>query len=270
MPSASSLFTALLAGALAAGGAAPPRPFNDFSASRDGFSFVNHFTGSSLPGPLILLHKTLNAPDEFGLCGGMCFAAADFYLAGRSIPSQTTRPKRGQPLFDYIYQRQADSFGPKMTFAAKFSHWMNLPDTGPLSAGRATLGELGAVIDSLAQRQPVHLGLVYVSSAQTREPWNNHQVVATTVTFEPECSRGVTSCSLAIYDPNFPGSDAVRIDVQLTLEGFDRIGHDRSPIIGATCTQAIPPRGERAARTRNVRGMFPMPYEAKSPPENLR
>lgn len=263
-----ALIACLTGSALCAEAISPPRPFTDFAPSRDGFAFVNHFTGSSLPGPLVLLHKAVNAPNEFGLCGGMCFAAADFFLAGRSIPSQASQPTRGQPLYDYIYQRQADSFGQKMAFAAKFSLWMNLPDTGTFSTGRATLGELSSMLDALDRGQPVHIGLVYVSSAQTREPWNNHQVLATSATLAHNDADGVTSCALNIYDPNYPANDAVRIDVQLTLDGFDRIGHDRVPIVSARCTRIVPT--ENGARTRNIRGMFPMPYEPKAPPAALR
>ncbi len=265
-----SILATMLAGALASGAVPPPRPIDEFSPARDGFAFVNRFTGSSLPGPLVLLHNAVNAPGEFGLCGGMCFAAADFFLARRAIPAQDTQPTRGQPLYEYIYQRQVDSFGERMTFAAKFARWMNLPDSGPLAAGRVTLTELEPMLDALARHEPVHIGLVYVNSQKTREPWHNHQVLATGGQLAPETPGGVTGCSLSIYDPNYPGNNAVRIDVQLILDGFDRMGHDRVPIIGARCTQVIGPTPGRAERTRNVRGMFPMPYEAKAPPENLR
>jgi len=261
---------ALLLGAAAAAVAAPPRSFSDFTPSGHGFAFVNHFTGSSLPGPLVLLHKAVNAPDEFGLCGGMCFAAADFFLAGRDIPAQANAPKRGQPLYDYIYQRQIDSFGPRLSFAAKFSRWMDLPDDGLFAAGSATLGELDAMLDALAQLQPVHIGLVYINSEKTRIPWNNHQVLATGATLAPESAEGITECSLRVYDPNYPGNDHARIDIRLTCEGFDRLGHDRVPIIGSVCTLVIPRTDGRADRTRNVRGMFAMPYEPRTPPETLK
>lgn len=259
------LISCMAIGTLCTGAASPPPSFHDFVPSRHGFAFVNHFTGSSLPGPLVLLHNALNAPDEFGLCGGMCFAAADFYLAERSIPAQTTRPTRGQPLYDYIYQRQVDSFGDRFAWAAKFSRWMDLPDTGPLSAGRATLGLLPQMLDSLGRGEPVHLGLVYVSSAQVREPWNNHQVLAMSVTLEPESDRGIAVCSLAIYDPNFPAGDAARIDIELVLERFERIGHDLSPIVTSRCTRIVPGKPDK-----KVRGMFPMPYAPKAPPEDLK
>jgi hypothetical protein len=266
-----TIFACLAAGAACAAAHSPPRSFHDFSASRDGFAFVNRFSGSSLPGPLALLHDAFGAPDEFGLCGGMCFAAADFYLAGQPIPAHAgPQPTRGQPLYDYIYQRQVDSFGPNLTFAAKFSRWMDMPDSGPHSVGWATLAELDAVLDALDRREPVHLGLVYVDSKVSRVPWQNHQVLATRATFEPQTDRGITACSLRVYDPNHPGNDAARIDLQLILDGFARTGHDRSPVVSLRCTQVFPRTDSRSDRVRNVRGLFPMPYAPKVPPESLR
>lgn len=247
----------------------PERSFADFIPSRHGFGFVNHFTGSSLPGPLILLHDALDAPDEFGLCGGMSFAAADFYLAGRAVPAQSSPPSRGQPLYDFIYRRQADSLGERLSYAAKFSRWMDLPDAGPVSAGRATLGELDAILGVIDRGAAAHLGLVYISAAQTREPWHNHQVLAFAAESRPESGGGLCALSLHIYDPNYPGNDAVRIDIALSLDGFERIGHDRSPVLSAVCTQVIPPFADRPARTRNIRGLFPMPYEPQVPPPGL-
>jgi len=270
---APTILACLAAGAVCASAHTPPppRPFHDFTPSRDGFAFVNRFSGSSLPGPLALFHDALGAPDEFGLCGGMCFAAADFFLASRPIPAHSgPQPTRGQPLYDYIYQRQVDSFGPRLTFAAKFSRWMDLPDSGPHSVGHATLAELDAVLDALDRREPVHLGLVYVDSSRSRAPWQNHQVLATHATFEPETARGITACSLAVYDPNHPGNDAARIDLHLTLDGFARTGHDRSPLISLRCTQVFPQPDARTDRARNVRGLFPMPYSPKVPPDSLR
>lgn len=266
---------AIAALALSATGAAivctpPDRLIGGFSPSAHGFAFVNRFTGSSLPGPLILLHDAVNAPDTFGLCGGMSFAAADFYLAGRPLPMQASPPTRGEPLYEYIYKRQVDSLGDRLSYAAKFSRWMDLPDVGPLSAGRATLGELDAVLEAIAEGRPAHLGLVYINSVKTREPWHNHQVLAFAAEAAPETAGGVTSLMLHIYDPNYPGNDAVRIEVALTIDGFDRSGHDRSPILSAVCTQVIPPAADRDGRTRPVRGLFPMPYEPQFPPADLR
>ncbi len=243
---------------------APPPSFGDFTASRHGFAFVNHFTGSSLPGPLVLLHGALNAPSEYGLCGGMCFAAADFYIAGRTPPRSTTPPRRGTALYRYIYQRQADSLGERLAYAAQFSLWMDMPDTGPFSASAASVAQLNDALALLDDGKPAHIGLVYISSKQTREPWHNHQVLATSYRLD-ENDGGATACSLRIYDPNYPGDDGVRIDLALALEGFERIGHAMVPVVNAECRRIVTERPPR-----RVRGVFLMPYSPKVPPNGLR
>ena len=44
-----------------------------------------------------------------GLCGGMAFAARDYFEAERPPPDETTAPGAG-PLFDYLVERLFDSF----------------------------------------------------------------------------------------------------------------------------------------------------------------
>src|SRR5204863_294830 len=70
----------------------------------------------------------LGLPREYGLCGGMSLAAADFYLANKPVPDFTKPPAQGTPLYEYMYQRQADSMGPLGVMALKFWGWMRLPD----------------------------------------------------------------------------------------------------------------------------------------------
>ena len=44
-----------------------------------------------------------------GLCGGMAFAARDYFEAGRIPPNGTTAPGEGR-LFDFLCERLFDSF----------------------------------------------------------------------------------------------------------------------------------------------------------------
>jgi hypothetical protein len=43
------------------------------------------------------------------LCGGMSFAALDYYYRNVQIPQVTQPPARGTALHDYIYQRQVQA-----------------------------------------------------------------------------------------------------------------------------------------------------------------
>ena len=82
------------------GKAITQRP-DGFLPSKHGFEFRNVFRGSPLPallrnaesGPLRAMRAGVDAglPTEYGLCGGMSLAAADFYLS-RATPIQTTTP----------------------------------------------------------------------------------------------------------------------------------------------------------------------------------
>lgn len=233
--------------------------FADFHPSRHGFAFANSFTGSPLPFSLGTAEKSLGVPSHYGLCGGMAFAAADFFLAGRTMPTDPAPPAKGRPLYSYILQRQTDSLGTGLTLGARFGRWMALPDDTALGTQLLTCGELGPILDSLARGEPVILGLVLVSRKQKQELWTNHQVLACAA--KPRERGGL---AIRIYDPNFPHNDSAVIDARPAVVGSDCIFGVRIPVLGAACVR-------RAAERRDtpVRGLFVMPYSPKSPPAGL-
>ncbi len=232
-----------------------------FLPSRNGFAFRNSFRGSPLPVDLgalgSALSRSLGLPERFGLCGGMCFAAHDDYLAGRTPPSDRTPPSQGTALYDRLYARQADSLGPGLVLGARFVQWMTLDDDGPTGVRARTLAELSPILAKLGRPELVHLGLVFVSVRETREPWHNHQVLAFAA--EPEAGGG--GLLIRVYDPNYPGRDDVALRMRLVcVERPDplRIG------------LAFHALGELGVETsliatdgtvfRGVRGVFEMPY----------
>lgn len=184
---------------------APAPSFADFRPSHHGFAFVNSFRGSPLPVSLGRLERTLNIPDRFGLCGGMCFAAADYYLAGRDIQKEIPDrhpPENGTPLYQYLYSRQAASLGTMAMMFTKFVEWMDLSERGQDGTHERTLAELPAILEAIQSGKPVMIGLVLVDGRDTREVWRNHQILAyraTTTDDDPPI--------LHIYDPNFPLRD---------------------------------------------------------------
>ncbi|MBL9032954.1 MAG: hypothetical protein JNM80_14755 [Phycisphaerae bacterium] len=220
-----------------------PRSFADFRPSIHGFRFVNSFTGSPLPVRLGNAERSMNVPNRFGLCGGMSFAAADFFLARRDRPLADVPPAQGDPLYDFLYGRQVASLGTLGVMATKFMEWMRLSDD---ECRRRTLDELPEITRRLAEGKPEHLGLVLTSAARNPEPWHNHQVLAYALGEGPE---GVTV--IRIYDPNYPERD----DATLVL------GTPGESIAG---TRVVPGK-----RPTIVRGVFRMSYTPVKPPESL-
>jgi hypothetical protein len=222
--------------------------------SRYGFKFPNSFSITiPLPPPFPAI------PASFGLCGGMSTAVLDYFLSCIPIPSTTTIPTSGTPLFNYLLRRQLDSLGaPLFGMVPKFLQWSNLPDTTPTGAlpilvpvaglvpglQELTLPEFHATVASLATGRPVVLGLVYVGPGAVNI-WHNHQVLAFGTT---PVSPTVTN--IRVCDPNDPGIDGVAIRCEL-LPGGRRV----------RCVQMWP-----GGRVKTVRGFFRMPYARVVPP----
>jgi hypothetical protein len=171
----------------------------------------------------------------------MSCAAADYFLAARPVPTLSTPPEHGTALYTYLFVRQQESFGALHAAALRFVEWMHLPDDGQEGTRARTAPELPGIESALARGQPVILGLVLVSSKETREPWLNHQVLAYGARREGE------TLILSIYDPNFPKRDDVVI----------RVGQrDGLP----WCEREVPGRSPM-----HIRGMFKMPYVPGDP-----
>src|SRR3954467_8411469 len=60
-----------------------------------------------------------------GLCGGMAFAALDYWLGGGQ--TQPERPSGGGPPYGYIVDRLIDSWHVPAG-VAQYYQWMSLPD----------------------------------------------------------------------------------------------------------------------------------------------
>lgn len=235
-----------------------------FLPSRDGFVFRNKFTGSPLPaalrnaesGPLKAVKSGIGdgLPTEYGLCGGMSLASADFYLSKRAMPEDGKAPAQGTDLYEYLYQRQTDSMGSLGVMALKFWRWMNLPDRSPAGESTAALSakELPVLVKRLKARQLVPVGLVYTSADAGGKLWENHQVLAYGVA---EKAGGVVE--LKIYDPNFPKDDACVVRVE-------PMGKDVSSLKEVKAERVT---GKGASK--KVRGFFAMPYEPRVPEKGL-
>lgn len=165
-----------------------------FSPVTDGFQFVNrfkYFKDFELP-PF----GDINLGDfVVGLCGGMCFAALDYFHAGRKPSSRRTVPPKGSKLLDYLEERQFNSILPPEGIG-KVLHWTLRSDRalGRLSAGR----QLRMLRNRIDKGDPAVLALIRVK--RLGNVTRNHQVIAWAYDF----NEGNGSLIIDLYDPNHP------------------------------------------------------------------
>jgi hypothetical protein len=206
-----------------------------FLPSVSGFRFANFF----LPQPLLRIpliglgHLPIGNAAR-GLCGGMVFAACDFFERGLPPPDDRKPPDLGQPLFGYLVRRLFQSFdlpwGP-----LRYYRWMTAPD-GPLM--RHTIDcQWPCVRRALDAGRLAALGLIRVRSRNPLRMGENHQVLA----WGYGLDESTGSLRIAIYDPNHVGRD----DVTLALNLRD-------------------PAGILSATGEPFRGFFHTPYRRKT------
>lgn len=191
-----------------------PQPAR-FSPSAHGFAFTNNWPSAPAVSIAIPFGSIGIGNAASGLCGGMVFAALDYWHAQISPP--VSQPAPGTPLYQYIVRRLIDSWHIPAGVAAYYQ-WMNLPD-GDSSLtifGRPIVGQRGLswrtiegqwprVRASLDAGVPAALGLVTVASANPAQLGRNHQTLA--------CGYEIagTEVTLQVYDPNSGPDDGVHI-----------------------------------------------------------
>jgi hypothetical protein len=223
-----------------------------FLPSKQGFAFVNNWPSEPavvLPTPF---GKIAVGNASAGLCGGMVFAALDYWYAGILPPSR--QPPPDDPLYGYLVRRLIDSWHVPSGVAEYYS-WMNLPDgdRGFDVFGRHVLTQRGLawrtienqwpqIAADLGHGVPVPLGLVTVASAAPADLGLNHQVLAYGYQVS---AAGVT---VRVYDSNSGQRDDVYIQ-------FDP-GNPAKPTAF----------NHNIAISRPVRGFFRTAYTKATPP----
>jgi hypothetical protein len=191
-----------------------PVPWS-FLPSRDGFAFTNAWPSE----PAVVVETpfgsiTIGNADA-GLCGGMVFAALDYWHAGILPP--TARPAPGEPLYRFIVQRLIDSWQ-LPAGVAEYYQWMCLPDgdTGFDLFGRQVVLDCGLAWRTIQEQwpritadldngAPVPLSVVTVASANPANLGVNHQVLAY------RYSAAVSEVTVGVYDPNSGQNDGIFI-----------------------------------------------------------
>jgi murein DD-endopeptidase MepM/ murein hydrolase activator NlpD len=211
----------------------------NFSFQKHGFQFINSFELNlpvkfQLPfGSSVDLSKVV-----FGLCGGMCFTALDYFKLGELPPQIDEVKKIDRRLFIYLCERQLDSL--RIPTLLKVFEWM-LMEERTLATYMARY-EIPKLRRMLTKGEPAVLALIRVRGLD--DPTQNHQVLATGFEFEP----GTKKYRFNLYDPNHP-----RKDPFISLDLSD-------PKSGIQIEQST---GE------SLRGFFIIPYIARKTPPRL-
>lgn len=190
-----------------------------FLPSMNGFHFSNSFAHApdiqiSILGQNIAIGDAAN-----GLCGGMAFAARDFFQAAQRPPARTDSPNSGV-LFDFLVRRLFDSFeipvGP-----ARYIGLMSpdLPDHETLMSeigfaphGRAwvtIVEEWPKIRAGIDAGMPMPMALILIKDRNVFNMGHNHQVLAYGYDIDG------SDLSILIYDPNCPDDNNVRINLNI-------------------------------------------------------
>ncbi len=175
-----------------------------FLPSRHGFAFVNRWPpGAAFELKARYLRLGIGEVEE-GLCGGMCYAAADRFLRAELVPPDSEAPLAGSALFREIARRQFDSLHYLALVPARF--WWT---AARVASGRWSVvdqarewRDLCADIDA---GRPTMAGLVRSAGVNPLRLTANHQVLG--FGYEASGAEG----RLRIYDPNHPGADDVAL-----------------------------------------------------------
>jgi hypothetical protein len=192
-----------------------------------GFSPIDHgfaFPNSWEPGTPVLEIPTpfgrIPVGDASGgVCGGMVFAAADFYFFRKHAPKE-----RSPELFRYLCKRLIESWS--LPFGVmRYYDWQRRPGASKSLWGTAIRKGVTrlTVVDEWPKIQrcidsglPAPLGLVKVQSYLPHMMAQNHQVLGFGYAYDGQTLR--YDC----YDPNWPGH-TVTLTVDTTAPDDERL-----------------------------------------------
>ena len=173
-------------------------PKADFEPGRDGFHYPNAFVNviAKVPG--------FGTIETGGRCGGMAYAALDYWFNGRlPIPAPTALPADGTLMADYVYRRLFDTY--LVPSAINFITWTLAGDGENFFHKGVTRwtkeGEFPKLRAMIDQGKPQVLGLVKVTDL--RQIGEDHQVVA--YGYEDE---GKGNLSIQLWDNRYPDREA--------------------------------------------------------------
>lgn len=162
-----------------------------FDPVTHGFQFGNTFTNDLSGGGT-----------SDGLCGGMMYAAMDYYLAGRRVPGIDYRPAIGTTLQTYLYNRQTTQL---LSNGDRYADM--IAGAGPL-ADKKIYFERGLKEETLRDlRRQIDAGTPVVLALQNADNMFGHSVLA--IGYDMGRYRGdpgehAEDLGIYVYDPNHP------------------------------------------------------------------
>jgi hypothetical protein len=207
----------------------------EFKPSVHGFPFPNWWP----PGTPVIEVPTpfgcIRIGDAHGgVCGGMVFAAADYFHHGMPVPQCQEKQ-----VFKYFCQRLLESW--HLPFGVlKYYDWQRRPTHNKVLAGVTLIdgtAELTRNVEWPNIRRVLDtgglapLGLVKADGFHPREMGHHHQVLAYGYRFEN------AEVKINVYDPNYPGDDTTTLTIS-----SDAITHscEGSNIRGVFLTEYVP------------------------------
>jgi hypothetical protein len=156
-----------------------------FQAVDNGFHFSNNDVEWQLHIPFMPFLKGKN------VCGGMCYAALDYWYARQSPPTQTKVPPLGTELNEYLVDRQISAHGFAIPRVLGATNFRMRADVFKSSVEE----EIPKIIASLRTGRPIPLLLIRDKMLDC------HFVLAIACT--PPAPGG-TFTDITVYDPNQP------------------------------------------------------------------
>ncbi|MGG1678418.1 hypothetical protein ACIFOT_22175 [Neobacillus sp. NRS-1170] len=206
-----------------------------FLPSSSGFKFENSFPHVPLKKINVLGREISIGNASYGLCGGMIYAAMDYFEAKKPIPANPEAPSSG-PLFDLIVNRQIESF--HLPFGImKYLFLMNpiIPDheTKASKLGAAPHGrtwrmmkkEWPRIKNDLDNGKLSPLGIIRVKSFNPFQIRQHHQVLAYGYDLKEN------NLYINIYDPNLPNDDHITLSLNIEKpESTTTVFHSKSSV----------------------------------------
>jgi len=207
-----------------------------FKVQEHGFRFINQFE-LSFPStiPLPIFEQVDLKKIVYGLCGGMCFGALDYFYAHAEVPNYSQPQNLPFNYELYLWGRQIDSLIP-LTLP-RVIEWV-MRDDGDI-ASRCARFEVPKLRRALERGRPAVLALVRAKQLQSIT--ENHQVLALGYDFDDSTRQ----MKIYLYEPNYPGLMPT-LDLNVSR-----------PSKGIQISQST---GEP------LRGFFVIEYEAEPPP----